>query len=352
MVQYAPYKPANQGGINIQDILAFINATSGEEQGQQGGGSISGLSSLLGGAGGGAGTSTLIGGGGGAAGTGASLAANNAGMLAANSPSYLSGFSAGMPSATTGTGAAGLGSVASVALPAAAVLYGAYRGNRMYNNLKDSEGGFRGIKKGFKEGLKPANLAIFGTSGPLIGSLMGAFGHKSTKQRQGDKWNDLYSQGKVPDWFMQQDVTQDQGVDDNKIASGKLGGRDVWATSAFFDQFGKGWSNAGDENKREQVAKRILDEGLLDTKKGLTRFTNKDRTQAIFNEVMGGGATTPSKILGPQVTPSKDLSAMQSQPWMRDSRNVINNPSIVALPQMKEDPALAREKFKKIMKKF
>jgi hypothetical protein len=67
---------------------------------------------------------------------------------------------------------------------------------------------------------------------------------------------------------------------------------------------------------------------------------------------MGGGATTPSKILGPQVTPSKDLSAMQSQPWMRDSRNVINNPSIVALPQMKEDPAVARERFKKIMKKF
>lgn len=122
-----------------------------------------------------------------------------------------------------------------------------------------------------------------------LARALGVFGHKSTKQRQAERWKGLYNADKVPDWFMQQDVTQDHGVDDKKLASGKLGGRDVWATSGMFDTFGKNWANTGTETQREQVAKKMLDEKLFDTKKGVTYVMDQDRARSILDEILAQG---------------------------------------------------------------
>lgn len=195
------------------------------------------------------------------------------------------------------------GSIGSFALPAAAAAYGIYRGSRMWNHLKDSEGGWGGAKKGFREGLKPANLLGFGLIGsPILGTAMGAFGHRSTKQRQQDKWNQLVEEGKAPAWAAGLEalpgqglgVTQDQGVSDKTLASGKMGGRDVWATSGMFDTFGGDWANMYDEGKREAIAKKMLDEGLFDSRKGVTRVTNQDRAHQIADEIGGAAVASPS----------------------------------------------------------
>lgn len=123
-----------------------------------------------------------------------------------------------------------------------------------------------------------------------LARALGVFGHKSTKQENKDRWKGLYNAGKVPDWFVSDPkVNQDMGVDDAKLASGKLGGRDVWATSGMFDTFGKDWATTGNEAQREQVAKKMLDEKLFDTKKGVTYVTNQDRAKSILDEILAQG---------------------------------------------------------------
>jgi hypothetical protein len=168
------------------------------------------------------------------------------------------------------------------------------------------EGGAKDIIRGKGKGSDYANLMLdvnpmtaplnFGLrlfGAPSVGKML--MGHTSTKQRQADRWKGLASEGKVPDWFLQQSVTQDQGVDDKKLASGTLGGRDVWATSGMFDTFGKDWATTGNEAQREQIAKAMLDKKLFDTKKGVTYVTNQDEARKIKDEILKAPAPKKGK---------------------------------------------------------
>ena len=118
-------------------------------------------------------------------------------------------------------------------------------------------------------------------------------GHKSTSDRQQGRWDSLTKSGSAPEWASANGVNQDQGVDDAKLKSGNLSGRDVWATSGMFDTFGGNWANMYDESKREQIAAQMLKEGLFDTKKGVTYVTDKERAKQIAEEIAGGKAKTP-----------------------------------------------------------
>ena len=297
----------------IMQFINLMNQQQAQEQPASGGGSGL-LTGILGGGAGAGGVTAM---GGGSAG-GASVATPIITDVVRN---------AGTAATTTG-GSAGTGAALATMAPYAGAIAGAaLLGKGASDLIKDEK------PKGAFGNASRAQLAW--TTGGLseLGRASGLFGGKSTKQRQSEKWNKLYKDGKVPDWFMQQDVVQDMGVDDKKIASGKLGGRDVWATSAFFDQFGKGWSTAGDEGKREQVAKRILDEGLLDTRKGLTRFTDQNKVQSIYDEVIGGKKPTAQAPFLPVPKPSGGIPQGAFRP----------------LPQPGQDDMA---KFRKLIGKF
>lgn len=201
-------------------------------------------------------------------------------------PDYLSGYdiSAATPEASA---------LAAYAPPAAAIA-GTILGGRA--GLKMLNGDMKAWGKSSladKAGRVTLGIATGGLS--EVGNKL--FHHKTTKSRQNDKWNSLYNSGKVPDWFIQQGVTQDQGIDDKKLANGSLGAKDVWASSAFFNKFskpGQTWDRTGTEAQREQIAKEILDNKLLDTRKGLTRFTNENAVQDIYDRVLGNKVSNPA----------------------------------------------------------
>ena len=152
-------------------------------------------------------------------------------------------------------------------------------------------------------------------------------GGKSTKERQSERWQGLAKEGKAPESAFANGINQDMGVDDKKLASGKLGGRDVWATSGMFDTFGKDWATTGDENKREQVAKLMLDNKLFDTRKGVTNVTDKNKAMDIYNQVMGGnsGAAKSSTFTDPKVLWQKlpaQVKGAAPLPTMNDISNL------------------------------
>lgn len=227
---------------------------------------------------------------------------------------------------------AGTSALGSVALPAGVALATFLGGRTGLNMLK-------GKQKSWKDASLADNagrVALAGATGGLsevANKFLG--GHKSTKDRQADRWKGLAKDGKVPDWFLQQSATQDQGVDDRKLASGKLGGRDVWATSGMFDTFGKDWATTGDEMKREQIAKQMLDNKLFDTKKGVTYVTDKNKAMDIYNSVLGNKPSPSSLqnlpvVKGPAMLPSSgdidkiapQLQQRKDTPGFKDGKRI------------------------------
>jgi len=193
--------------------------------------------------------------------------------------------SEGTAAAPTTLGAEG--AFATVGIPAAVVLASALGGRSGLNMLSGKQKNWKDASLADNAGRATLAIATGGIS-EGVNKFFG--GHKSTKQRNQDRWSGLYNAGKVPDFFVSDpNVNQDMGVDDKKLASGKLGGRDVWATSGMFDTFGKNWDTTGTETQREQTAKKMLDEGLLDSTKGVTYVTNKDRAKSILDEILSQG---------------------------------------------------------------
>lgn len=144
-------------------------------------------------------------------------AAGTAGATSAAAPAA----AATEAGATTGVSAAGMGSVA---LPVAAALYGAYRGHKMWNRLKDEGGGTSGAKTGVRVGFKPQNLAIFGTSSPMIGGLMGAVGNQDRWQTEQNRLNALREQGYqgVPELNLSGGRSKQQLIDEAKATGGNV----------------------------------------------------------------------------------------------------------------------------------
>lgn len=128
---------------------------------------------------------------------------------------------------------------AASALPAAAVLYGGYRGYQMYDHIAGSD---KGVSGGIKEGLKPANMLAFGLTGaPMLGGLMG--GVNDFFGGDGDKWkeesnrlSDLRDDGTfIPDEIFNTMPTQGRSKDE-------LRNQSVAADYIGFDPSGN-WTN-------------------------------------------------------------------------------------------------------------
>ena len=322
MSGYAAYRQP-QSGVNYAQLMQMLAMKQAMEQQQAQpqeakAPSTSGISDLLssfgGGGAGGAAANSMMGGGAGAV-PGTQLA--DVMSLGQTMPSVgpTVGNAAAIPAADTiGLSGMGAGPIALGALGAGYYLSNIY------------EGGGKDIIRGKGKGSDYANLMldVNPVTAPInIGlRLFGQkslgkslFGHQSTGDRQKDAWKELAKSGKAPEFFTSSGVNQDQGIDDNKLASGKLGGKDVWASSVFFNKFskpdGQTWDRTGTEAQREQIANEILSNKLLDTRKGLTRFTDENAVQGIYDKVLGNKTPPPPANAAPQVKGAAPLPSMQ-----------------------------------------
>lgn len=183
--------------------------------------------------------------------------------------------------AASGTGAGALGSVASVALPAAAILGSAYTFNRIGKKTKTETGG-KALKTAFKD---PMSWLFPGAA--LVGAL---WGDKDMYLKEHRRLLDLQSRGiDVPEQFLEATrLEKGRGKEDliaiekEKEAAGQysnvkfaetrdesdLNPEDIWGYSTFLDKFGNDWLGTFSEDQRRQIAQKALDAGAVNEHHG------------------------------------------------------------------------------------
>lgn len=177
--------------------------------------------------------------------------------------------------------------------------------------------------KGKKPGL-PGRIILGMASGGLseLPGLAG-WGHKSTGERQNERWQGLLEAGSAPEWAFANGVNQDQGFGDRDLAAG-IDPRKVWASSAMFDTFGGNWATQGTEAQREEITKQILANKLIDTKQGVSYMLDKTKANDIFKSVIGKDVAS---MLAPQpgaVIPTTKLPApvRKDSPGFKDGKRI------------------------------
>lgn len=144
---------------------------------------------------------------------------------------------------------------------------------------------------------------------PLSIALSKSLFHKSTKDYQKENWGRLVEEGKVTPEQAQSWLGSDRKEDRSGqqiFEQAKQDGKQIWGTSGFFDTFGKDWLGGKfNENQRAEIAKRVAQEGIIESSKGDWFITNQERARQIGDEVLGAQAQ-------PQASPL--LSAMQGGP--------------------------------------
>ena len=193
----------------------------------------------------------------------------------------------GMAGGVTEAGAAlapesGL-SLSGVAVPAA-VVAGTYLGGKALYDMY----------KGKKPGLPGRVIAGVATGGlSEVAKATGLLGHKSTKDYQQDKWNDIASsQDQATAGYGKQYLNylgSDQAKEDaqfpntfeGKKEAGNLKAEDVWGGEAFFDTYGSDWLNKYSEDQRRQIAQQAIDNDLLTTNKGMLVAKSPDQLLAL-----------------------------------------------------------------------
>lgn len=276
----------------------------------------------------GAGGGSAVGGGFGGGAAGAETAAQTGGMTAAQyagaAAALYGGYKSyegmqnggeGLRSGLTTTGA-GIGTMI---LPGIGTAIGAAGGNLLGYGLQGD---------GFKN-----DLALAGVTGglslvPGVGDgIRGALIHKTTKQHQSEKWQEMansddpataaYAQGYLD--VIDKGDGSGPTFEDITAREGGGSGRDVWGASAFFDAFKDkgGWLNTTAE-QREVIAKRALDEGLLTGSKGdIIAVDDKalSRIQQIGDEVLK--------------TPAQAAAESAIQSTKLPTQGQMKNPSIL-----------------------
>lgn len=229
----------------------------------------------------------------------------------------------------------GIGSAGNGILPAAGAV-GAYDLARR-DFKKNGAGYLRGIGQGAASGA--AIGSYFGAPGAGIGAGIGgliglgkvAFGHKSTKDYQAERRKALIEQGVTgyEDYANQAALADEEyrreyghliensrgarsDIPDDFIGidtEGKYGPKGRWINEAFaatgdfkylqpndvtgqegmFSTFGNDWLGKYTEDQRNKIARRLLDEGLLQGDKGdiIIHSKNQDRAKQIRDEIIG-----------------------------------------------------------------
>lgn len=234
-------------------------------------------------------------------GTGVTDAVGSAGQSLASNEAANAAWNAGADAATGNAGGGllsleGIGSSGNAILPIAGA-YGAY------DLLKRDVGPGRGALQGAASGA--AIGSYFSAPGAVIGAGVGGllglgksfFDNPSTKELQRDRWGNLaQSSNPVTSSYAKQYLEyldSDQAKEDAKLnfsemkESGQLTPEDVWGGHGMFTTFGDDWLGKYSEQQRRDISQRMLDEGLIDSKKGDLVVTNSKRAKEIAAEVSG-----------------------------------------------------------------
>jgi hypothetical protein len=250
----------------------------------------------------------LMGGGGGAAAGGATAGTAASGVTSAGTTG--SGLmapeiiSAGRVEAAPGAGGmfgsggalspTGIGSAGNVILPAAGA-YGAY--DLFDRNVGPGRGAIQGAASGAAMGsyFGPQGAAIGAGIGLVVGFTKSFFDNPSTRELVEKRWNNLAksSDPATANYAKQyrEYLDSDRAKEDAKLdfqemkKSGQLKAEDVWGGYGMFKTFGSDWLNKYSEEQRRAISQRLLDENLVDSKKGDIVITDSKRAREIAEEV-------------------------------------------------------------------
>lgn len=222
---------------------------------------------------------------------------------------------------TLGTAGAEAGIGVAPYIGAAGAALGAYG---VYNAIQNDDS-ISGAMSGAGLGAGLAAAAPLAGFGPLgwgalglaaLGGAAGGFGltellgHKSTKQYQAERWGDVKESGvqNADAAFAANHPEGDDGTWDTGDFAGKKWNWEDAKTLAKqdpihfnlvlgnFETFGNDW-NAYDQQTRNQIISRLVDEDLYESTKGDIRIKDSERARQIKDEVLGGVApvTTPTQ---------------------------------------------------------
>jgi hypothetical protein len=184
----------------------------------------------------------------------------------------------------------------------------------------------------------PGRVILGMATGGLSEVGNAVFNRKTTKDYQKGRWQEMAeSEDPATAAYAQQylnTIAQGDGsgktFEDITGQEGGGSGRDVWGASAFFDAFKDkgGWLNNTNEQQRELIAKRALDENLLTGSKGDIIAVNDDalnKIKLIGDEVLGMKTQSPlaQAISGSAQKLPAALNQGQ-QPMTRPSFNMQN----------------------------
>lgn len=221
-------------------------------------------------------------------------------------------------------------------LGAAGAALGAYG---VYNAMQSDDtlsGGISGAGMGLGLGMAAplvgmgplgwGALGLMALGGAGLGAgLTEAFGHKSTKQYQAERWGELEEKGiaSAGHAYQANHPGGDDGVwDEGQFAGKKWNWEDAKTLAkqdpihfnlvlGNYETFGNDW-DAYSQEQRNQIMSRLLDEDLYHSTKGDIRIKNEDRAREIKDQVLSGGGVAPATNVQVNPAPPPD-TAVQAQ---------------------------------------
>jgi hypothetical protein len=192
--------------------------------------------------------------------------------------------------------------------------YGVYNATQMNNKRKAGlTGGLSGAGMGLGMGMAAplvglgplgwGALGLMALGGGALGGGLGAgLAHKTTKQKQAERWGDLLDKNYtgVSDWYnaMQNnpqpsgDVnTQFEETRDEKF----LRPQDIWGSADVINAAGNDYFGKWDFDKRKAFSQALLDQKLVNEKKGGI-YVDDEKAKAIAQQMSAG--TFPSSSSG------------------------------------------------------
>ena len=129
--------------------------------------------------------------------------------------------------------------------------------------------------------------------GAGIGGLLGlgkvAFGHKSTKDYQNQRRDELLGRDITgyADFINQLPKSTADDPNYGKVpVMGDLKAEDVWGSNGVFDTFGSDWLGKYSEDERRRISNRLLEEKLFKSDHGdiIIHSDNQERAKQIAEE--------------------------------------------------------------------
>lgn len=142
--------------------------------------------------------------------------------------------------------------------------------------------------------------AQLGVASGGLSEVARLFGHKSTKDREAERWQELANQGintgaglvaPSADDLSKAGIV-DHGANFNAdLIAGNVKPEEVWGSYGLYKTFGNDWLQKYNEAQRKQIAQKLIDERLLNSEGGDVMVTDPLRAQEIAAEIEAANQT-------------------------------------------------------------